>query len=260
MDHVISYMSRGLESFQKEAASGKYAKLSDAMESKIEITGFEVKDMVYMANYTLNGKEMQSPIWEQDGMIYINTGSKITKDLERHFFTKEQTLAYNNFVNKIQINEQSKNIHINGYKGTYSVIKSDIIDGQKAYLLKSDIESDEMEISDIVCDEKGNVLLDEVWTDGLYEYKSNIFYDRKELSQDILRKWEVENDTKISHEQDLMIYNLSHDHSLTKERFEEMVYDVINNGHKLELNTYDAAIEEAMQVAEVPEMEFEIEM
>lgn len=177
---------------------------------------------------------------------------------------KENLTAFVEKINlyeiDILITEQSKNIHIEGHKGTYSVVQSDIIDGQKAYLLKSDIESDEMEISDIVCDEKGNVLLNEVWANGLDEYKSNIFFDRNQLSEEIIHEWEEENDMKISNELDSMIYDLSHDHSLTKEKFAEMVYQIIedfenkivsplevthlleddviylNNGHKLELN------------------------
>lgn len=51
-----------------------------------------------MANYTLNGREMQSAVWEQDGNYYISAGSRGKGDYIRHDFTNEEREAYESFA------------------------------------------------------------------------------------------------------------------------------------------------------------------
>lgn len=68
------------------------------------------------------------------------------------------------------INEQSDNITIDGRIGTWYVIDSDIIDGQKLYLLENEIYGDES--AAIIVDENKKVIMADVWN-GFDEY-----YDR----------------------------------------------------------------------------------
>ena len=48
--------------------------------------------------YTVNGKRFTSLVWSQAGQLFVNTGAKITNDLQRHNFTPAQTAAYNAFI------------------------------------------------------------------------------------------------------------------------------------------------------------------
>lgn len=50
------------------------------------------------AGYTVNGKRFVSLVWSQAGQLFVNTGAKITGDLQRHDFSAAQTAAYREFI------------------------------------------------------------------------------------------------------------------------------------------------------------------
>lgn len=65
--------------------------------------------------------------------------------------------------------KKQDNIKIEGYKGTWYVVDKTIYNGKRYYLLESEIWGDEAPC--LIIDEKGNVILDEVWNGfgDLYE-------------------------------------------------------------------------------------------
>ena len=46
----------------------------------------------------MNGKRFVSLVCSQASRLYVNTGAKITGDLVLHWFSGEQTAAYNAFI------------------------------------------------------------------------------------------------------------------------------------------------------------------
>lgn len=51
------------------------------------------------AGYTVNGKRYASIVWNQAGRLYVRTGAEITNDLVFHWFSEEQTAAFNEYCN-----------------------------------------------------------------------------------------------------------------------------------------------------------------
>ena len=49
------------------------------------------------AGYTVNGKRYATLVCSQAGRLYVTTGSKITGDLVFHWFSEEQTAAFNKY-------------------------------------------------------------------------------------------------------------------------------------------------------------------
>ena len=50
------------------------------------------------AGFTYGGKRYTGLVWAQSGERYVLTGAKVTKDLERHNFTREQENALSAFL------------------------------------------------------------------------------------------------------------------------------------------------------------------
>lgn len=98
--------------------------------SGFHINGFEVKDMVYMANYTYNGENRQSAVWKQGEDYYISTGSKVAGNLTRHNFTDAEKEAYNSFLTAEKTEEQTiTNIERSNEKMAQETEKPDLLAG-----------------------------------------------------------------------------------------------------------------------------------
>lgn len=92
----VSMQPKAPEAEQKKEQSVEAA----PGNSGIQIKGFEMDGIygtTYMANYTYNGKDMQSAVQEQGDDYYITTGSKHAGDWMRHNFTPEERQAYEAF-------------------------------------------------------------------------------------------------------------------------------------------------------------------
>lgn len=143
--------------------------------SGFHIKNFELKDMVYMANFSYNGQDMQRAVMSQGGTLYVSAGSRIAGDLTRHDFTPEEARLFNEFQSEnrdahILINEESDNIRVEGHSGTWYVIGSETINDKNLFLLESEQYGDEA--ASLIVDEAGNLILDDVYNsfDDLREH------------------------------------------------------------------------------------------
>lgn len=50
------------------------------------------------AGYSVKGKRYVSLVCSQAGRLYVSSGAKITGDHSLHWFSEEQTAAYNSFI------------------------------------------------------------------------------------------------------------------------------------------------------------------
>ena len=50
------------------------------------------------AGYTVDGQRHNSLVCIQGGRLYVRTGAKFTGDLALHWFSEEQTAAYQQFI------------------------------------------------------------------------------------------------------------------------------------------------------------------
>jgi len=297
-DTIHKVVNNSIRTFERISKEQEQAQ---KVETGLKITGFELKNMVYMVNYTLNGKTGQSAIMEQAGQLYFTTGSKIAKDWERHDFTKEQSIAYRKFVNKnmtayqfppeeyssqidadrieamynyeteqniasadrvtewfadydmailktgitledfinkysevfyastqdsLQITEDTKQVHFNGYKGTYYTINSSEIDGKIVFLMESEDYGDE--VACLVVDADGNILFDKEMN-GFDDYKYHLSTIREELAEKIIKDWEEENNTKLPQEKEMPIYDLVNDDTIPTSSLEGMINQVFDD-------------------------------
>lgn len=78
----------------------------DAMENPeiwgygndFHIQNFEVKNDIYMANFTYNGKRNQKAVWRQGEEYYISTGSAVEGNLTRHNLSIDEANRFQEFI------------------------------------------------------------------------------------------------------------------------------------------------------------------
>jgi hypothetical protein len=163
--------------------------------SGFHIKNFELKDMVYMANFTYNGQDMQRAVMSQGGTLYVSAGSRIAGDLTRHDFTPEEARLFNEFEKehrniKPLIVEGSDNITVQGHTGTWYVIEGETIDGRNLFLLESEQHGDEA--AALIVDEAGNLVLDDVYNgfDDYREYLESHPERAEERSFEVAQEYE----------------------------------------------------------------------
>ena len=93
LDHVSETYRNMIEDF--DAVMNKYLEQRQEKPKEKEvlqgtkdfkILNFSVKDHVYMANVQYGNRQETRAVMEQSGILHIQTGSKLTGDLERHDF------------------------------------------------------------------------------------------------------------------------------------------------------------------------------
>lgn len=93
LDHVSETYRNMIEDF--DAVMNKYLEQRQEKPEEKEvlqgtkdfkILNFSVKDHVYMANVQYGNRQETRAVMEQSGILHIQTGSKLTGDLERHNF------------------------------------------------------------------------------------------------------------------------------------------------------------------------------
>lgn len=104
------------------------------------IKGYEVKDMVYMANIEYNGEDMQRAVMSQSGTYYISTGNRMDNTLERHDLTPEQQQTFIEFFNQNHTNERSEDME---NKEQPDMSKKDKLKEQLENGIKQALDSDQ---------------------------------------------------------------------------------------------------------------------
>lgn len=114
----MAYQNISTELTKEQITMEEQAALNN---SGFHIKGFEVQDMIYMANFTHNGKDMQRAVWSQDNNLYITVGSHVEGNNTRYDFTKEECHAFQKFkrLDKEISKSEQKNTSILGKINDY---------------------------------------------------------------------------------------------------------------------------------------------
>ena len=187
------------------------------------------------------------------------------------------------------INEQSDEIIVDGYKGTWYVIDSQIIDGKNYFLLESENYGDEA--AGIIIDENRNVIMDDVWNGFLdYHEKFDNITPEEKLADKVEAEWNaflenmkkkspdmlIESAYEISTKKNIQAYITKEKLDLTNEQINALIssknilselyaewldneylssYSDVKNLLNLTANKISASIERASTVNDISELD-----
>lgn len=94
---VIAYQA-GDSTIAYYVDSASFVRLPEMEEQlSFHLRGFEVKDMVYMANYAYGGQELQSAVRSQGDTLYVMIGTPPHSERFRHDLTSEESAVFRAF-------------------------------------------------------------------------------------------------------------------------------------------------------------------
>lgn len=94
---VIAYQSED-SAIAYYVDSASFVRLPELEEQlAFHLRNFEEKDMVYMANYTYGGQDMQSAVCSQEDTLYVMVGRPPHSERFRHDLTPEESAAFHAF-------------------------------------------------------------------------------------------------------------------------------------------------------------------